>query len=269
MKNSVLTLMVACTVIFVSAASFAATYDATGKWNYSQSGLYNDCEDPNNPESGETILIQNGDSASLLMGGRTLSGSVNGSTYTFIDYFFEDGGYTSLTITFTLSPSTSGSGNFTWNWSDGFFSCAGGGQLSVDKHTQAQPVYDASGMWNYSITGHYNNCGDPNEQPEVGTFTVTQTGNRVTALDNHGDSYTGWVSGSTYVFVTTYPDDGGITSDVNTVTLTSNSSGSGSAVWYWNDIDWNCSGGYNILISRQQAANGLTPAVHFLLLNNE
>ena len=123
--------MVASIVFFVFATSFAAAYDATGKWNYSQSNLYNTCDEQNVPESGVTILVQNGDSATLLLEGRTLSGSVNGSTYTFADYFYEDEGYTSLTIPFTLSSNTSGSGNYTWTWSDRQYSCGGGGLHNV------------------------------------------------------------------------------------------------------------------------------------------
>ena len=128
--------MVASIVFFVFATSFAAAYDATGKWNYSQSNLYNTCGEQNVPESGVTILVQNGDSATLLLEGRTLSGSVNGSTYTFADYFYEEEGYTSLNITFTLSSNASGGGPFTWTWT-GVITCGGGGQISVNKQTQA------------------------------------------------------------------------------------------------------------------------------------
>lgn len=263
--------MVVCIIFFVFVTAYGATYDATGMWNYSQSNLHNNCDEGNVPESGVAILVQNGNSAILIDEGRTLSGSVNVSTYTFNDYFYEEEGYTNLTINFTLASDSSGSGNFSWTWSDGLESCGGGGQLSVNKQSQASAIHDASGTWNYSTSVHYNNCDQPNESDEEGTITFTQTGNRVTAIDNHSDNFTGWVNSSTYMLINSYPDDGGTTSDVYTVTLSSQTSGSGAAEWFWNDVNDQCSGGFNVSISKQQdpVESKLSPAVPFLLLGNE
>lgn len=270
MNKSLLTAMVTCILFFVSSMSFAATYDATGLWVYSLSGLSdNDCGEDTVKKSGQTILIQNGDIATLLLEGRTLSGSVNGSIYTFTDYFLQEGAYTSQTITLTLSSDASGGGDLTWTWA-GNPTCDGEGQISVDKQSQAPAVYDASGVWNSSKSDHGNNCEDqPNPPSEEGTFTVTQTDNRVTAVDNDAKNYTGWVNGSVYTFATSYSYDMATVTEVIGITLTSQISGVGQARWYWNDADGKCDGTFNISILKQQASSKLTPAIPFLLLDNE
>ena len=104
----------------------AATYDATGTWNWS------DTSNNVNPgtagcdaeilETGTVDIIQSGDSFTVtvhapLWPDVVSTGTVSGANYAVSASFDEDGGTTNETVNFTLSSLTSGSCSSTWTWS--------------------------------------------------------------------------------------------------------------------------------------------------------
>jgi hypothetical protein len=231
------------------------TYDATGAWDYTDSGHWNNCGEPNpGTEQGTDIIIQKGDSFTLVTDEWTVTDTVADNVYSATRTFYEDGGWTTATFTVTASSSTQASGTVNWTWSGSGLTCSGGHQTSLTKQQQNPPTYDATGTWDYSDSGHWNNCGEPNDPPESGPATITQSGNRITVVDDQGRSYDGFVSGLTYTFVRSYPEDAGITSEVYTVSLTTGgTSGSGACDWVWNDDSDSCNGGFSFSLVKQQA----------------
>lgn len=262
--------LVLCLVVgwIVAVPGLAAAYNATGIWDFSEHTFWNSCEEPNPPaESGSFIFMQNGNSATIIKQGRTLTGSVSGSLYTFYDTKFEDGGTTQITILIPLVSPTSAEITVQWEWSDGVDPCAGGNNATIAKQTQISPVYDITGTWEYSESGHWNSCGDPVESPTTDTLTLIQNDNLVSGTSASGTIYTGFLNGSTYTAVSTYPEDGGTTSEVKTINMSSKSAGGGSCQWIWNDIFESCAGGYNETISKVVSTVNVMPAINALLLN--
>ena len=124
-------------VCFCSGNGFSATYDATGTWDYSTTGNWvNPGSAGCTAESDETDILtitQTGDSFTWVLGGETATGTVSGATYS-VSYSFPDsGGTTTIFVVATPSSSTSSSGIFTWSWSDGYYYCNGGGNISMTK----------------------------------------------------------------------------------------------------------------------------------------
>jgi hypothetical protein len=247
--------------VFFSTFSLAATYDATGKWNYSVSGHSNQCGEPPEPnETGTAVLIQTANSFLMVVTSstagnlRTVSGTISGAVYSLSDRYWEDSGWVNESVTFTLTSPSSGSGSGSWTWSGGGESCSGGYQLSMTLQPQSPPAYDASGKWDYAETDSWNNCGESNPADETGTMTIQQSGNRITATDDKGGTSQGFVSGATLTLVDSYAEDGGISSVVCTINLSSASRGTGSCWWVW-DLNGNsnehCEGGSNISTTKQ------------------
>jgi hypothetical protein len=247
-------------VVFSTAVP-AASYDATGRWNYAVSDHWNNCgERPDPVESGTVILIQSADTFLLVVTSstalkfKTVNGSINGAVYVFNDKYREDYGWTNDSVSFTLSSPSSGAGTGSWRWSDGEESCSGGYSVTVTRQPESPPVHNASGRWNFNESGYWNNCGEANPASDAGTMTIIQSNNRITATDSKGGSWKGFVSSTTYTLVDSYAEDNGITSDVLTVDLSSASQGSGQCWWVW-DLDGNsnehCEGGSTISIAKQ------------------
>ena len=69
----------------------------------------------------------------------TYTGTVSGANYSISATFPEDGGITTDNVNFTLSSSTQGSGIITWSWTDGFFFCNGGSNISYTKIVTCSP----------------------------------------------------------------------------------------------------------------------------------
>ena len=129
--------MVVMIGVFCSGNGFSATYDATGTWDYSTSGNW---VNPGNagctadPDETDILTItQTGDSFTWVLGGETATGTVSGETYSTSYSFPDSGGTTTIFVVGTLSSSTSGSGSMTWSWTDGPYSCNGGGNISMTK----------------------------------------------------------------------------------------------------------------------------------------
>ncbi len=130
----------------------AATYDATGNWEYSSSNHWAQglpgC-DPDDPETGTATITQNGNDVTLVLheddgSDTTFNGNVNGSTYYFSLSGDENGGTTTITITMILSNENSGSGQVTISWTDGISECNQGMNIALTKQA-VQPVGDSGG----------------------------------------------------------------------------------------------------------------------------
>ena len=257
--------------IFLAANGFSATYDLTGEWDWTDYDHWENCgDDPEPDEQGTDIIIQNGNNFTVIANDHTLTGTVSGNVYTGTETWWEDGGEVTATFTMTASSSTQYSGTVSWTWTGNEGSCSGGNKVSSTRRAQNTPTYDATGKWDYSESGLWNNCGDPDPQPGSGTDTLTQTGNRITVVDDQQRSFDGFVSGSTYTFVRSYPEEGGTTSEVNTVTLSSGgTSGSGTCKWVWNDADESCNGGWNFSYVKQEEKVKGIPAIPLLLLDDD
>jgi hypothetical protein len=242
---------------FFAVNAFAATYDATGNWDWTDSNHWNNCGDPNpGTEQGTDTIVQKGDSFTLITSGLgTLTGSVSGPTYTAVTVFFEDGGQTTLTFSITASSNTQADGDVSWTWSGFGETCSGGWTTSFSRQPQSPPIYDASGSWEYTSFNHWNTCGDPNAQPSPELITMSQNGNRVSVVDAAQQLYDGFIDGAVYNFVRSYPEDGGTTSEIYTVPLnTGGTSGDGSGSWVWNDAYSVCNGGFDFTIEKQAHA---------------
>ena len=124
-------------VCFCSGNGFSATYDATGTWDYSTTGNWVNpgnagcTADPD--ETGVAYVTQNGNNITIVADGITFSGTVSGATWSVSGSFAEDGGITTVDINCSVSSSTSSSGTVTWSWSDGYYYCNGGGNISMTK----------------------------------------------------------------------------------------------------------------------------------------
>ena len=110
-------------------------------------------------------------------------------------------------------------------------------------------TYDATGSWRYSTS---NNWVDPGvcfpQANETNNSNFTQNGNNVTIVVD-GNTYNGYVREANYTVTSTYPDMGGTVTVLISITLSSNTTGSGSMNWYWaNGMD-HCYGGSDLAVN--------------------
>lgn len=232
-------------------SALGATYDATGIWNYTESGVTNECEE-DTAGKGTVGIIQNEDTFILIDENGLNAGRVSGSEYTCTQVFPEEGGVVEQHIHVTLSSSTQGSGAVEWTWSDAYDECSGGCSIYITK-SGATPTYDITGRWSYSATNTWNDCGDPNDT-ETGYVTVTQNGNTFRFADDNG-THPGVVSGVTYICSNSYPEDDGTTTESIIFLLSNASSGSGEINWTWTDGYESCSGTDSLTISTPITTN--------------
>jgi hypothetical protein len=102
-------------------SALGATYDATGIWNYTESGVTNNCPDGDtDAEKGTVGIIQNEDTFILEDEHGISTGRVSGAEYSCSQVFYQDWGIVEQHIHVTLSSSTQGSGAVEWTWSDGY-----------------------------------------------------------------------------------------------------------------------------------------------------
>ncbi len=222
----------------ISNAAIGATYDATGRWNFSVTGHRNNCQTlPELNQSGTLVLIQTADTFRLVSESsirgtlKTTEGTINGAVYEYTDRYQEDHGWTDENTTLTLLSESTGSGSGSWSWSDGGLSCSGSYSFLMTKQSQTTPLYDAAGTWKYTETNFWNNCGDPNPASDSGTINVSQNENRVDATDDRGGTWQGYLSGTEYTIVHSYGEESGITTGICTINLHSASQGSGQCRW--------------------------------------
>jgi hypothetical protein len=227
-------------IIQHTPSALGATYDATGIWNYTESGVTNNCGEPNVAETGTVGVIQNEDTFILIDGHGMNAGRVSGAEYTCSQVFFEDEGIVEQHIHVTLSSGTQGSGAVEWTWTDGEYTCSGGCSIYITK-SEAEPKYDMTGKWDYSATNVLNECGDL-EGTVTGSVTVTQNENTIRFTDERGGTHPGVASGATYVCTNSYPEDDGTTTESIIFVLSSKTSGSGEINWTWTDGYETCRG---------------------------
>lgn len=147
--------------IFLTGNAFAATYDATGRWCCLDSNVW---VNPGNAgctadlsETSCIIITQTGNNFTVVDGGETFTGTVNGTTYNF-SYSYVDGEGTDITISgqVTLSSCSSGSGTVTWSATNGSYYCNGGNDVTLTKvYTQGEldEVIDAATANLYNADG--------------------------------------------------------------------------------------------------------------------
>ena len=124
-------------VFFCSGNGFSATYDATGTWDYSTTDNW---VNPGNAgcianpdEIGVAYSTQNGNNCTSVVEGITYTGTVSGASYSLSASYAENGRTTTISLNFSLSSSTSGSGTIAWSWTDGYYYCNGGNNISMTK----------------------------------------------------------------------------------------------------------------------------------------
>ena len=246
-------LLTTLVVVLISTNGYA--YDATGIWNYTESNLQNYCDEPYILEQGEISILQEGSTFLIVSDAYSTQGTVSGSTYNFSEKWSDVYDFTLVSISsqssITLTSLTAGSGptNFTASWTDwGGGSCSGSFTTTVSRQAPVDPVYDATGRWGYDLSNIYYNCG-AGPDATSGYFDVIQTGNKVTAVDNRGNEYKGFVNGTQYRLFRSYLDKGGRTTDRIFISLSSSTQGSGEAGFIWDDDSTECWGDWNISIT--------------------
>jgi len=127
------------------------------------------------------------------------------------------------------------------------------------------PTYGASGKWKFVAYNAWTDCPESIPDSWTGMFTFTQTGNSISGTDSYGVTHSGTVILDTYTITTDYPESGGTTTETHTLTLESNTSGTGTSSWDWTDGVFSCSGGHEVLFTKQ---NNAMPWIPLLLLND-
>ena len=243
------------------------TYDASGIWNYTESNLQHNCDvTPYTLDSGQIGLLQTGDTFIIRADEYSAQGTVSGATYNYSDKWCDF--FDSVEVSFdsnasiTLQSLTEGSGsvNFIATWSGG--SCTGSHNLSVSRPAPVDPVYDATGKWNFTLSDFSLNCGSP--PFSSGYVDVIQTGNKVSATDNSGNTYNGFVDGTLYALLRSYIEDGGRMTETILVDLSSANKGIGDAGFVWDSDCDVCWGNWLISISKSSSVN-IIPIISLLL----
>jgi len=260
-------------VVFSSSAVISQTYDATGIWVYSERDSETNCPDEEYPleENVEVGILQTGSSFLIVDDDFSTYGNVSGSTYTYSDKYCEEGGVTSGNVTVNLTSETSGTGTVSWTWT-GDGSCQGLHYIDLTKQTQAAPVYDATGKWNFNQSGFTTNtCDDATPPRTSGYFEVTQTGNKITAIEDDGTQHSGFVNGAEYAVVQSDVVNGVGTTQWVIVTLSSGTEGSGTANFVWDDDCDDCRASWSISVTKVIPTDPITvtPAGIPLLLLDE
>ncbi len=113
----------------------------------------------------------------------------------------------------------------------------------------ADAIYDASGDWTWSTTDNYATGCDPDDDT-TGNALVDQSGNNFTVQIQGETSDVGSIDGADYVYTASYPEDGGVTSESTSFTLTSAETAVGTSTWVWSNGGGSCSGGKNVTATK-------------------
>ncbi len=229
------------------------TYNGTGIWKYTTSNSWSECGTADPSETGFTNITQNGDTFTYVDALGIHTGRVSGPNYIAVIKYPEDYGITTETLFVTLTSSTQGSGTVIWTWTGGYEICSGGNDITITKEPPSSQTYDATGIWNYTSSNHWNSCGDPNV-PETTTISMTQDQNAF-RFAYRGIPMGGLVSGPNYICQASFPVDGGTNTSSIYFKLLSNTSGSGSISWYWSDGINGCFGGNNFTLTKTGTLN--------------
>ncbi len=148
-------------LLFMCVTSIARAYDATGIWNYTSHSHWNNCGEPNVPQSGEVGFLQNGSTFLSIGDDYAYYGNISGNNYTFSDKACVGGGVLSATASGTMTSETTATDTVSWSLSGPGGSCSGGYQETLTKQSQASPVHDATGRWTFNQSDISSNCGSP------------------------------------------------------------------------------------------------------------
>jgi hypothetical protein len=228
-------------------------------WTYSEDDPSDDC--PNyqyDPVSGEVGILQTGSTFLIVDDDFSTYGNVSGNTYKYSDIFCFMEGVVSENDSITLTSETTGTGTVSWSWSGDGQSCSGDHEVTLSKQTQAAAVYDATGKWNFNQSGFFHNCDSASTPRSSGYFEVTQTGNKITAVDDQGQQYSGFVNGAEYAVVRSYGSEGGRNTEWVIITLSSGTQGSGTANFVWDDDCDDCNGSWSISVTKVIPAHTIT-----------
>jgi len=255
MKKCILVCAVLLTGIFLAGTGLSATYDATGEWDYTDDNHSDNCGANLQMETGTEIIIQNGNNFTIILSDSSFSGTVSGNVYSAIEQWCEQEGQVTATYTITASSATQASGSANWEWEEFGTNekCNGRWDISMTRKSQASPTHNATGTWDYENYSHSDDCPGPPDQPETRTATVTQTGNKITVVDDLQRTNYGFVDGAKYTFARSFARSGGTSSVVHKVTLgAGGTSGTGTGNFVWDDNCDDCKGGFIFSIVKQQ-----------------
>ena len=109
--------------------------NASGRWNYTQSGFSHNCESPNTPNASGYFIVTQSDNKITVIDdeGNNYGGYVNGSEYAVVRSYSDSGGRTTEWYIITLSSETEGSGQAHFVWDDDCYDCGGTWNISVTK----------------------------------------------------------------------------------------------------------------------------------------
>jgi hypothetical protein len=166
MQKWLLILTILLAAITIAENGLSATYNATGIWEYVTSNPWSsdplDC--PASTGTGLTAINQNKDTFTYTDQWGIYPGRVSGANYTATSSFPEDYGMTTTTIDVDLTSDTAGTGLISWQWTDGFYSCWGGSDVTITKQP-AVTTFDAP------VSG-------TTQPPMSGTIAATQSSPR-------------------------------------------------------------------------------------------
>ncbi|MCP4345010.1 MAG: hypothetical protein GY795_05730 [Desulfobacterales bacterium] len=120
-------------------------------------------------------------------------------------------------------------------------------------------TYDATGTWSFSISNLWVDTGNvpgcTTQTFDEDTTVVTQTGDTFT-ITVMGRTVQGTVSGSTYSASDSYPESGGTATLSVDITLSSETSGTGTLTWVWQLLGFlSCNGGNDLAIEKPDNGN--------------
>lgn len=256
----IILLLAACLVFPSDAPAAPATYDASGTWLH-----WVTAGDPVPPYSGceshdsigfATITQKSNGEVELALNGKSYDGSVSVATYIFDRISYPDGvGTTYVDLQFTLTSNSYATGTVYWEyWEYGYLYCYGTDTLimkTVASYDQAPQFFNTSGLWDYTVTDQWNNCGDT-PAARSGTISINQNGDTFTYTDEYG-IHTGLVSNDDYICTLTYPEGPGVNYEATFFNLSDNSHGSGSISWTYVEGSYECSGGGTFTMTKRTA----------------
>lgn len=247
-------LFIIATLLCIFIPPYAFSYDVgvTGIWNFTEHTPWTNCPIEYIPQSGQFGALQTTENTFLIVfGDWSAEGTLSGTTYTVTDSWCEDSGTVSEVVTINLTSDTTANGYVSWVYtqSSPYYTCSGGHQTILNKQPQAAPVYDATGTWSFLQSGVNNCSGTP--PPSSGSLIVTQTGNKITAVDNLGQQYNGFVNGYQYSLIRSYLQAGSRTTEWSLITLSSETQGAGTVEFVWDDSCSECWGDWNISMTKE------------------
>lgn len=123
--------------------------------------------------------------------------------------------------------------------------------------------YDATGTWKISESGAWADSGNVGEacttqSLDADTTIVTQSGDTFT-MTIMEDTAQGSVSGSVYTVSYSFPERGGTATMSFSITLSSETYGTGTLTWTWELGVFHCNGGSDLSITKKDSSDSSPP----------